>query len=99
MAALLKQIALLQQLVDESKRGRVMSLFQVAWAGLVPFGGLGMGAVFIILCALIVIITLVSKLVPEEASAPPAAPRPQAVDPAHVAAISAAVRMHRNKNR
>jgi predicted MFS family arabinose efflux permease len=36
---------LLQQLVDESKRGRVMSLFQVAWAGLVPFGGLGMGAV------------------------------------------------------
>jgi MFS family permease len=36
---------LLQQLVDESKRGRVMSLFQVAWAGVVPFGGLGMGAV------------------------------------------------------
>jgi len=34
---------LLQQLVDESKRGRVMSLFQVAWAGLVPFGGLAMG--------------------------------------------------------
>ncbi len=36
---------LLQQLVDESKRGRVMSLFQIAWAGLVPFGGLGMGFV------------------------------------------------------
>jgi hypothetical protein len=36
---------LLQQLVDESKRGRVMSLFQIAWAGLVPFGGLAMGFV------------------------------------------------------
>lgn len=34
---------LLQQVVDESKRGRVMSLFQIAWAGLVPFGGLAMG--------------------------------------------------------
>jgi hypothetical protein len=34
---------LLQQLVDESKRGRIMSLFQICWAGLVPFGGLGMG--------------------------------------------------------
>jgi MFS family permease len=35
---------LVQQVVDDSKRGRVMSLFQVCWAGLVPFGGLGMGA-------------------------------------------------------
>jgi hypothetical protein len=35
---------LIQQIVHESKRGRVMSLFQVAWAGLVPWGGLGMGA-------------------------------------------------------
>jgi predicted MFS family arabinose efflux permease len=35
---------LLQQIVDESKRGRVMSLFQVAWAGLTPFGALAMGA-------------------------------------------------------
>ena len=34
---------LIQQLVDESKRGRVMSLFQVCWAGLVPFGSLAMG--------------------------------------------------------
>ena len=34
---------LLQQLVDESKRGRIMSLFQICWAGLVPFGGLGLG--------------------------------------------------------
>jgi MFS family permease len=35
---------LIQQIVDESKRGRVMSLFQVAWAGLVPWGGLAIGA-------------------------------------------------------
>ena len=35
---------LVQALVDESRRGRVMSLFQVAWAGLVPWGGLLMGA-------------------------------------------------------
>ncbi len=34
---------LIQQVVDESKRGRVMSLFQVAWGGLVPFGSLSMG--------------------------------------------------------
>ena len=34
---------LIQSIVDESKRGRVMSLFQVAWAGLVPFGSLAMG--------------------------------------------------------
>jgi MFS family permease len=34
---------LIQQLVDESKRGRVMSLFQVSWAGLVPFGSLTLG--------------------------------------------------------
>jgi predicted MFS family arabinose efflux permease len=36
---------LIQLLVDESKRGRVMSLFQISWAGLIPFGALGMGAV------------------------------------------------------
>ncbi len=35
---------LLQEVVDEALRGRVMSLFQVAWAGLIPFGSLGMGA-------------------------------------------------------
>ena len=34
---------LIQTIVDESKRGRVMSLFQVAWAGLIPWGGLAMG--------------------------------------------------------
>ena len=34
---------LIQTIVDESKRGRVMSLFQVCWAGLIPWGGLAMG--------------------------------------------------------
>jgi MFS family permease len=34
---------MIQSIVDESKRGRVMSLFQVAWAGLIPWGGLAMG--------------------------------------------------------
>ncbi len=34
---------LIQSLVDDSKRGRVMSLFQVCWAGLVPFGSMVMG--------------------------------------------------------
>jgi len=34
----------IQQAVEDSNRGRVMSLFQVCWAGLLPFGGLAMGA-------------------------------------------------------
>ncbi len=34
---------LIQQLVDDPMRGRVMSLFGVCWGGLVPFGGLAMG--------------------------------------------------------
>jgi oxaloacetate decarboxylase gamma subunit len=60
--------------------------------------GLGMGAVFIILSLLIVIISVVSRLVPEEVSAPAVTKTP-GVDPAHVAAISAAIHLHRNKNR
>ena len=36
---------LIQEIVDEAKRGRVMSLFQVAWAGLVPWGGLAVGVI------------------------------------------------------
>ena len=36
---------LIQQLVDDSNRGRVMSLFQVAWGGLTPIGSLMMGAI------------------------------------------------------
>ncbi len=59
--------------------------------------GLGMGAVFIILTLLIAIISIVSKIVPVEVSQPPALPT-QGIDPAHVAAISAAVQQYR-KNR
>jgi oxaloacetate decarboxylase gamma subunit len=59
--------------------------------------GLGMGAVFIILTLLIVIISIVSKFVPEEVVVPPL-PKIQGIDPAHVAAISAAIHLHR-KNR
>ncbi len=68
--------------------------------------GLGMGAVFIILTALIGLITLVAKLVPEETrptsntseSGAPAAETPAAGLPAdHVAAITAALHLHRRK--
>lgn len=34
---------LVQKIVDENLRGRVMSLFQVCWAGTIPFGSLAMG--------------------------------------------------------
>ena len=43
-AAMTELQTLLQQAVDESQRGRVMSLFQIAWSGLLPFGSLGLGA-------------------------------------------------------
>jgi oxaloacetate decarboxylase gamma subunit len=59
--------------------------------------GLGMGAVFIILILLIAIISIVSKIVPEEVTAAPGIVRP-VVDNAHIAAISAAIHQHR-KNR
>ena len=60
--------------------------------------GLGMGAVFIILTLLIAIITVVSKIVPAEVGAPPVISTQgatQGVDPAHIAAISAAVHQYR----
>ncbi|NRA09285.1 MAG: MFS transporter [Myxococcales bacterium] len=47
---------LIQQRVDENRRGRVMSLFQVAWAGLIPFGGLAMGS----LCAVFGVVATIS---------------------------------------
>ncbi len=63
--------------------------------------GLGMGAVFIILTALIGLITLVAKLVPEEsrpaAAKPQAGVPPSAVPADHVAAITAALHLHRRK--
>jgi predicted MFS family arabinose efflux permease len=36
---------LVQQLADDDKRGRLMSLFNLAWAGFVPLGGIWMGTV------------------------------------------------------
>ncbi len=36
---------LLQHLADDEKRGRLMGLFAVAWAGLIPLGGIWMGTV------------------------------------------------------
>jgi oxaloacetate decarboxylase gamma subunit len=59
--------------------------------------GLGMGAVFIILILLIAIISIVSKIVPEEVTTPAGIVTPM-VDHAHIAAISAAIHQHR-KNR
>jgi oxaloacetate decarboxylase gamma subunit len=59
--------------------------------------GLGMGAVFVILMLLIAIITIVSKIVPEEVTPAPAAVKP-GVDKNHIAAISAAIHQYR-KNR
>ena len=58
--------------------------------------GLGMGSVFVILVLMIVIITVVSKIVPEEVIVVPIT-TPPGVDPAHIAAISAAIHLHRNK--
>jgi hypothetical protein len=43
-----------------------------------------------------VIITIVAKIVPEEVSALPAI-KTHGVDPAHIAAISAAIHQHRKK--
>lgn len=59
--------------------------------------GLGMGAVFIILVLLIAIITIVSKIVPEEVTTPPGMIQ-SSVDNSHIAAISAAIHLHK-KNR
>jgi len=36
---------LLHLLADDDRRGRIMGLFTVTWAGAIPFGGLWMGAV------------------------------------------------------
>ena len=60
---------------------------------------LGMGAVFIILVALIAIITLVSRILPEEVqvSAAPAPVEKKSINPDHVAAISAAIQQYRKK--
>ena len=56
--------------------------------------GLGMGAVFIILILLIAIITVVSKMVPEEVTPTSGMVNP-GVDSNHIAAISAAIRQYK----
>jgi len=63
--------------------------------------GLGMGSVFIILGLLIGIISIVSKLVPEEAPiATVAAIEPSATDSnAHIAAIQAAIHKYRKSHK
>jgi Na+-transporting methylmalonyl-CoA/oxaloacetate decarboxylase gamma subunit len=58
--------------------------------------GLGMGAVFVILALMIVIITIVAKIVPEEVIAV-SVTTTHGEDPAHLAAISAAIHLHRKK--
>lgn len=63
--------------------------------------GLGMGSVFIILGLLIGIITIVSKLVPEEAPITTAAPieSPATDNNAHIAAIQAAIHKYRKTHK
>ena len=59
---------------------------------------LGMGAVFIILIALIVIITVVARILPEEPPLVPtgsASPTKTTIKQDHVAAITAAVKHYR----
>jgi len=57
---------------------------------------LGMGAVFIILGVLIVIISLVARILPEETPAHASHPR-ASVHHDHIAAIAAALHQHRRK--
>ena len=59
--------------------------------------GLGMGSVFIILCLLIGIISLISKLVPEElpVEVAPTSTPVTSVDTKHIAAIQAAIHKFR----
>jgi oxaloacetate decarboxylase gamma subunit len=65
--------------------------------------GLGMGSVFVILTLLICIISIISKLVPEETYVDPSEKRsaqaisPVAVNTKHIAAIQAAIHKFRNR--
>ena len=42
-AAFTTMQTIIQTVVDDAKRGRVMSLFQISWSGLVPIGSMIMG--------------------------------------------------------
>ena len=63
--------------------------------------GLGMGAVFVILMLLIVMITIVSRLVPEEPAPTFSLPSTTAAKTTdnedHIAAITAAIHLHRKR--
>ena len=60
--------------------------------------GLGMGAVFIILILLIGLISIVSKIVPEEVGSVAAAPAVKpAVNNDHIAAITSAIHQYRKR--
>lgn len=60
--------------------------------------GLGMGAVFIILILLIGLISIVSKIVPDEVSSVAAAPAVKpAVNNDHIAAITSAIHQYRKR--
>ena len=60
--------------------------------------GLGMGAVFIILSLMILLISLVSKIVPEETARSAPAPAATAgIDSDHIAAITAAIHQYRKR--
>jgi oxaloacetate decarboxylase gamma subunit len=63
--------------------------------------GLGMGSVFVILILLIGIISVISKLVPEETFVDPSAkasrPTSSTVNTQHIAAIQAAIHKFRNR--
>ncbi|MFZ9036708.1 MAG: OadG family transporter subunit [Gammaproteobacteria bacterium] len=60
--------------------------------------GLGMGAVFIILILLIGLISIVSKIVPDEVSSVAAAPAVKpAVNNDHIAALTSAIHQYRKR--
>ena len=56
---------------------------------------LGMGSVFIILCLLIGIVSIISKLVPEDQPVTPAVQSPVTDNSLHIAVIQAAIHKFR----
>ena len=61
--------------------------------------GLGMGAVFIILILLVGLISIVSRIVPEETVATAPAVAQTFVNPDHIAAITAAIHQYRKSRK
>jgi oxaloacetate decarboxylase gamma subunit len=57
--------------------------------------GLGMGSVFIILCLLIGIVSIISKLVPEDQPVTPTVQSPVTDNSLHIAVIQAAIHKFR----